>query len=685
MGVEILAPVGGREQLLAAVRCGADAVYLGMKEFNARRNADNFDEEELKAAVAYCHARNVKVHIALNTLLLDSELPAFLSALETVAASGADAVILQDLAAAKLVREACPELELHASTQMAVHNADGARFLENLGFSRVVLARELSLPEIETICRETSLAVEVFIHGAQCMCISGMCYLSSVLGGRSGNRGLCAQPCRLDFRAGTRPYALSLKDMSHLYAIKDLVSVGVSSFKIEGRMKRPEYVAAAVAACRDALAGREVDLQTLQSVFSRSGFTDGYLAGRRSLDMFGYRTRDDVAAASGVLSRLAGSYRAELPRVPVDMRFQMVRGKPVTLQVFDGLRRIICSGAIPQEAYAVSSSREQVQKALSKTGGTPFYLRSLDFDVEDGLMLPISECNRLRREGLKMLLAEREMPVPRYFQPTEIRLADRVPETLTAPVSRSPEIRARAETWDQALTLLRLPYIAVPVAELVRHLPQAVGHFDCLVAEIPVLTFPGTEVSLWKRLETLKQAGLKRVLTCQAGMIRPLMEAGFIVSGGYGLNILNSLALQEYSRLGARDVTLSFELPMRYIHTLQGETARGIIGYGHLPLMQMRACPAQKKAGCAGCTGRPILRDRRGRAFPLLCHGKRYTTLFNPIPLYIADKLPDDVDFVALYFSVESPERCREICRRFLLREPPDFERTNGLYYRTLK
>jgi putative protease len=288
---EILAPAGGREQLLAAVRCGADAVYLGAKNFNARRNAENFEEESLADTVAYCHARNVAVHVALNTLVMDSELPLLEAEAASIAESGADAVIAQDLAAAKLIRERCPGIALHASTQMTVHNLAGIHMLEDLGFSRVVLARELSFEEIAMLVSQAAIETEVFVHGALCMCVSGGCYLSSVLGGRSGNRGLCAQPCRLDFDNGERGHALSLKDMSYITHIKELAEAGVASLKIEGRMKRPEYVAAAVTACREALAGREPDLDTLRAVFSRQGFTDGYYTGRRTTEMFGYRSR----------------------------------------------------------------------------------------------------------------------------------------------------------------------------------------------------------------------------------------------------------------------------------------------------------------------------------------------------------------------------------------------------------
>ena len=294
---EILAPAGGKEQLLAAVRAGADAVYLGARNFNARRGAANFEENELFEAVAYCHARNVKVHVTLNTLVTDSELPDLLEEIKYVAKSGADAVIVQDLATAKLVREHCPDIAMHASTQMTIHNLAGAVAAKELGFSRIVLSRELSLNEIKTIAAGTDAELEVFVHGALCMCMSGACYLSSMIGSRSGNRGLCAQPCRLPFHIdGGTGTDLSLKDLSLVEYLSELSDMGIASFKIEGRMKRPEYVSAAVIACRESLDGAYTQQRRneLQSLFSRSGFTDGYYISSLGRNMFGKREKENV-------------------------------------------------------------------------------------------------------------------------------------------------------------------------------------------------------------------------------------------------------------------------------------------------------------------------------------------------------------------------------------------------------
>ena len=336
MPIEVLAPAGGEEQLIAAVRAGADAVYLGTGSFNARRNAANFDADALKRAVSYCHGREVKVHVTCNTLVTDKELPLLFDEIKNIAASGADAVIVQDLAVAAMFREHCPDMPLHASTQMTIHNAEGAIMAKELGFERAVLAREVSLEEIRSIHERVDIELEAFVHGALCMSVSGQCYLSAMLGGRSGNRGLCAQPCRLNFVSGGREFALSLKDLSAIEYVRELEAAGISSLKIEGRMKRPEYVAAAVSACRSAVNGEKPDMENLKAVFSRSGFTDGYITGKRTVDMFGIRTKEDVQASAAVLGDIASLYRNERQSVPVDVKIELRADAAIKLTATDG-------------------------------------------------------------------------------------------------------------------------------------------------------------------------------------------------------------------------------------------------------------------------------------------------------------------------------------------------------------
>ncbi len=401
--LEIMAPVGGREQLTAALRCRADAVYFGLPDFNARRNAENFAAEGLDGIVQECHRRGVNVYITINTVVMDSELAAAKRAVDTAASAGADAIIVQDLAVAAYARQAWPDLKLFASTQMAIHNAAGARLAKQAGFSRVVLARELSLPEIRQIIEETGIETEVFVHGAHCMSVSGNCYLSSVIGGRSGNRGLCAQPCRLDWTCGGADHCLSLKDLSYVEHIRELQEAGVCSLKIEGRMKRAEYVAAAVTACRKALAGEEPDLEALRSVFSRSGFTDGYLTGRRDASMYGYRTKEDVLAAAGVLKDLAKLYEKEEPLHSVDLFFLAKEGQPAELRAVCEGQSAAVTGPVPEAALHLELTEETVRRSLEKTGGTLYRIGRLRCAIDPGLMLPASALNAMRCEVLEML------------------------------------------------------------------------------------------------------------------------------------------------------------------------------------------------------------------------------------------------------------------------------------------
>ncbi len=405
--LEILAPVGGEEQLYAAVRCGADAVYFGLQGFNARRNADNFTDETLSERLDYCHEREVKCYITVNTLVFDSEMDEMKATVDTACGAGADALIVQDLAVAKYCRERWPGMPLFASTQMAIHNSAGVRLMQERGYSRSVLARELSLKEIKEVYDETGAELEVFVHGAHCMSVSGNCYLSAMIGGRSGNRGLCAQPCRLDCMVNGHGHALSLKDLSYVEHMAELSDAGVCSLKIEGRMKRAEYVAAAVTACREAIEGKNPELETLRAVFSRSGFTDGYLTGKRTRDMFGYRTKEDVVAAESVFAGLRRLYEKERQKIAVDMELILRRGEAARLVINDGTHSFEAAGSEPQEALNRPTDDETAKRTLGKTGGTPYYLNTCQVINEERLMLTLGQLNELRREAIEGLRLSR--------------------------------------------------------------------------------------------------------------------------------------------------------------------------------------------------------------------------------------------------------------------------------------
>ncbi len=673
---EILAPAGGMEQLEAAVRSGADAVYLGTDGFNARQNAKNFSDDDLKNAVKYCHQRGVRVHVTLNTLVFDDEIEKLIQKIKIVAECGVDAVIVQDIAVARLVRECCPDLPMHASTQLTVHNTAGALMMKELGFSRVVLAREMTLEEISSVTENAGIETEVFVHGALCTCVSGACYLSGMLGGRSGNRGYCAQPCRLNFvNPHGREYALSLKDMSHVEYARKLRDVGVISFKIEGRMKRPEYVAASVTAVRAALEGKSPDMSLLEKVFSRSGFTNGYITGKRTVEMYGYRTKDDVMASAEALGQAASLYRAERQSVPVDMEIVVKQGRDVELTVTDGINYVTATSSPPQIAQNKVIDEEYIRRSLTKTGGTPFYCDALNTHISGDVMVPASELNNLRRKGLEELMEQRGYIIPYGFKE---------PLSAELPKHRSGKIkiRLRFENISQMAACDNADEIVLPLDEILQNKKLTEKYKSKLIAEIPHIMWENEANKLASKLEALNDMGIKDVLCNNIGAVYAAINSGCTVHGGYGLNIINSLALTEYEKLGLADAELSFEIGMNRIRGLNGDIQRGIIAYGYLPLMSLRMCPGKGKNGCGDCNGKPVLTDRTGVKFQLLCRNKQYTELLNSVPLYIGDRSTANTDFATLYFTGEDKNTVLKVVNSFVKGEKLEEKHTSGLYFR---
>lgn len=688
--IEILAPAGSPESLRAAAACGADAVYLGIDVLNARRNAANFTRETLAETVRYCHIRGLKVYLTLNIVLLEQELATLAEVARAACEAGVDAAIVQDLGAAALLRRCCPGLRLNASTQMAVHNPEGARRLEQLGFSRVVLARECSRQEIEKIVRATSLEVEVFVHGALCMCVSGQCYLSSVLGQRSGNRGLCAQPCRLGFETRSSSHALSLKDMSLIGSISELEALGVRSVKIEGRMKRPEYVAAAVTACRDALEGRPIDLDGLQSVFSRSGFTDGYYTGARNLDMFGIRGKEDVAAAAGVLGRLETLYtdpRKQVQKVGVKMAFAMKAGHPAFLSVLDCDGNTVCAeGEIPQEAVNKPTSPERAEGSLSKTGGTPYRVEQVGCEIGPGLMLPAAAINALRREALSRLdaLRGRARIVP--FDPSGIEMPA-LPE-VAAP--STPALRVRLNRKEQLSEPLwrEAGLVTLPVTELVAlfragQVPDTLA--DRLCAGLPHILFEGQD-TLRSQLLELREYGVCHAGVGNLGSLEIASECGFILHGEAFLNAVNSESVAALARMGLADLELSFELSLDAAKRLRHPVPLGLAAYGRLPLMTVRNCPVRVSAGCGRCgEGENFVTDRKGNRLYVSC-AYGMAELYNPVPLYMGDRLDElrGLGFYTLRFTTEDAAECLRVLEGYRTRGAYPGKFTRGLLYKTI-
>ncbi len=675
--MEVLAPVGAYEQLIAAVRSGADAVYLGTKDFNARKNADNFDADSLKDAIKYAHARGVKVYVALNTVITDDEIATAYKTVTDVAKAGADAVIIQDLAMYRIVKEVCPDMPLHASTQMSVHNVEGAKELEKLGFSRVVPARELSIEELKVIRANVNLELEVFVHGALCMSISGQCYLSSVLGARSANRGLCAQPCRLDFKSRCRDHALSLKDLSAIDMLKELEAIGINSAKIEGRMKRPEYVAMATTACKAALSGKEYDKESLRAVFSRSGFTNGYLEGKRTPDMFGYRTKDDVVSASPVLKTIANEYRNEMPLVPITIEAVILKDKPIKVTVCDKKDTIMIEGEHPQVAQNKPTDEDAVLRSMQKCGGTPFFADKIDVNIENGLFVPASVLNDLRKRALDTLYSKRETVKERDVFEFEM------PKINALPRPKKQVLYARFENENQICG--GFDKIILDYNKLYENKGLCKEYAGKLVAELPTLMF--SKGAMKERLLELKSRGITEVFATNIYGINIAKELGFDIIGAFSLNINNSLALNEYKKLGLREAEISFECSLTRFNNLKKSIPCGLIVYGKMPLMTFRNCPVRTDKGCEGCDGHPTIIDRMDTDIQLLCKSKQYVQSLNPQPIYMGDKLLQlsEAHFLSFYFTDESKNECKKIVDAVLGNKSFYGKFTRGLYYKEIK
>lgn len=681
MTAEILAPAGSFEALTAAVRCGANAVYFGGKSLNARRNASNFSDEELADAVAYCHARGVKAYLTLNTLVADGELDTAYEAVRLACTSGADALILQDIGLASLVRQVCSDMPLHASTQMSVQSLDGVRELEKAGFSRVVLPRELSEKEICAISEGTDIELEYFVHGALCMCVSGQCLMSSVLGGRSGNRGLCAQPCRLPFGVnGKGGNALSLKDLSLVDKLGRLQKAGVCSFKIEGRMKRPEYVAAAVTACKNSINDNNNDYNirdSLQAVFSRSGFTDGYFEGKTGKAMFGIRRKEDVESASEVLSSLKRLYDAEKPLIPVSFEMSVKRSQPVTLRADACGISVSAQGDVPVEAINRAITRDELVMRLSKCGGTQFFAKSVTASIDDGLNLPVSAINSLRRQVLDLLDSELSKPKSNEFFDYDYKSA------VSAHRTENRELYARFFSESQIPERLDgISRVILPIETSAETLSRLLSLGVEAAAEIPAAVFSNGNAYVQKLLE-LKKHGLTLACVSTLDGVGIARRAGLDFCFGFGTNIFNSLSLNEAERIGAKDCLLSCELTLAQASRLGGGIPRGLTVYGKIPLMMTRNCPVRTKLTCAECGGNSFLLDRMGVRFPVMCKNG-CSFVFNSRVLWLADKANDikNIDYRLLWFTDESKEECSRVIEAYIRGDEPQTDFTRGLYYK---
>lgn len=685
---ELLAPAGSMEALTAAVRCGADAVYLGGTQFSARAHAENFDPDSLRTAAKLCHGSGVRIYPAVNTLLFDREFSALDEMLCLLAEIGADGIIVQDAGVAAYIRRRLPTLRLHASTQMTIHTPAGIQYAAEAGFCRVVAARELSAAQLSAMCAEAArcgLEVEMFVHGAHCMCVSGQCWMSAAMGGRSANRGCCAQPCRLPFTADAgKPdaCALSLKDLCLLEHLDELREIGVHSLKIEGRMKRPEYVAAAVSAYRAALDGREPDRGALRAVFSRSGFTDGYFTGRRA-GMFGTRRREDVIAAQDVLQPLRALYQKPRKCAVLNAAYTLRHGTPSSLTVSDETDlSVTVTGEIPQTAQNRPTDLEQLRRQFDRLGDTVYTAGTVTAELDAGLMLPASALNALRRDAVSAMDAARTKDntpqhclsdIPEPAPPAEqvwcgFRLQIRRAEQLSALGGLAGRLDALLIPLKTALT----GYAELPV-------PKE----RCILVP-PRLVLDEPQIK--KMLRSAKELGFSAMLCQSVGDIALGARCGMRLSGGPGLHLTNRFAAAEYAARGLEDVLLSPELPPH--KGIASPVPAGALLYGRLPLMLTRNCPVQAQVGCGNC--RHMLTDRKGSAVYADCtrytDSPDYAELFNAAVLWLADQpaARRGLSYGLLSMSDESGVRVREVLSAYLdgAEIPPPEKFTRGLRLR---
>jgi len=689
--LELLAPAGSMEALVAAVQNGADAVYLGFGDFNARRNAKNFTEADFASAVEYCHLRGAKVYLTLNTLLTDRELPPAAALAARASELGADAVLVQDLGVLRAVRQAAPELVVHASTQMTVHNLDGVKQCADLGMKRAVLSRELDARAIDYICDRSPIEIEVFGHGALCMCYSGQCYFSAVVGQRSGNRGSCAQPCRMKYGWGGKAdgYPLSLKDACLADRLRQLKKLGVHCLKLEGRMKRAEYVAVitriyATLLKEDRLPTAQ-ELSDLEAAFSRNGFTQGYLDGKTGPEMFGVRD-EKTPEPKELFAQARQTYvNQENPLVDVTFYAMVRRGEPVQVAVEDADGHLCtAAGAAPEEAVNKPITAEQMEKQLSRTGGTPFRCVKVRAQAEPGLAVPLSALNALRRQVLEELSqVRRRAPQVRLGQ---FREGARYEDPRQAP-ALTVSVRS-ARQLSRELLELAPAILYVPCGELAAH-PECLKGLapeTQISALLPRIAWDRELEELEKELEICRGLGAEQVLTGDLGLARWARERGFRVRGDFGLPVFNAQALKELKKLELLSATASFELKLAQIRDLSKAIPLEALVYGRLPLMIVENCIIKDRSGKCLCQGENTLTDRKGERFPVVKAPGCRNEILNSKKLFLADK-PEwrrcGLTYARLSFTTEAPWECTQALERYMGKgdwSPAEF--TRGLYYR---
>ncbi len=647
--IEILAPAGDYDALVGAIAGGADAVYLGVAEFNARIRAKNFTLESLKDGVRLAHAHGVKVYVTLNTELYDKELPRMLEYVSLLNNIGVDAFIVADFGVMSLVKEAYPEIEIHASTQATIHNLDGADFVcEKLGVSRVVLARELDKKNIEYVSKNAKCETEVFVHGAHCMSVSGQCLMSYFQGGRSGNRGECAQPCRLPYTIGSKNgYHLSLKDMSLSSHINEILDSEVSSLKIEGRMKSEDYVKGTVSVWRrlvdEKRNANSGEIKTLGELFSRQGFTDGYYKAKIDSSMLGVRTQENKDA-----TKSQQDSKIELEKPTLDVYAEFYLGEKSKLTIKSKEKEITVYGDLIEEAQNAPISKEDIIKNLSKLGQTPFSLGKIEVLKSDNIMVRVSSINALRRQAIEKYFEATSILEPKPYKKPKLKHPRKI---KTAVFRNNEQIPKNSDYFD----IVFLP----------------VDKFTSTSRANGIILPPVVFDSEWEEIENMmsvaESSGIEWALVSNVGQIERAKKHGFKLIADYRFNAFNAPCVDFLVQNGVENVILAPELSLAQIREFKGYS---LISYGCIPAMTTHKCVLKDTVGCQRCEG--YMTDRQGaRLFVDGIYGHR-NLIYNSVPIYMADKSADINDFSSHFiFSWEKREECEKIIEAYKTKKAP--------------
>ena len=690
--IELLSPAGSPEAVIAAVQNGADAIYMGLGNFNARRGAKNFTDEEFERSMRYCRIRGCKVYVTLNTLVNDREIAQAVESARLASELGADGIIIQDLGLAYAIRQALPDIPLHASTQMSIHNLAGVEAAAEMGMTRAVLARELSLEQIKFITQHASIETEVFVHGALCFCQSGQCYMSALIGRRSGNRGMCAQPCRMQYSLGGRmdDYPMSLKDNCLVDRLRELEDAGVACLKIEGRMKRPEYTAIVTKIYSKALKEHrqpsDEEMETLEKAFSRQGFTQGYFNGDKK-DMFGRREEPDKDTEKLFTLARKGYSEGELRRVPVHFYTVAEKGMPVKAIAFDDDgNRAAAMGGVPEKARGQGLTATYITEQMFKTGGTPYNCVENRAQADPGLYLPASEINDLRRRLVSELSEQRAKP--------PLRRVGKLPEKPKGKLpTGDPAMIFQVLTEEQLspeLAALKPQYLYVPLTLMTEKLDLLRPFAEqgtIPVAVLPRVIADNEAAAVYDMLSRMFDQGVNEALVGNLGHAMLAKKAGMKLRGDFGLNTFNSLSMEVIRQAGFISATASFELRLSQIRDMIKPLDTELIIYGRIPLMVSDQCIIRHSAGRCNCQTPGQMADRMGSVFPVVKEFGCRNVIYNAHKLYLADKAEDVYAAGAwglrMMFTTEGMRECVEVAKGYMgLSDYKPNVLTRGLYYR---